>query len=71
MACAKKSGVEEDVAYTPTAKRGTSTPSETMRTATIHSSVLAENSLMRSDAPASSESTTVTGVLLIFSRIRA
>ena len=34
-ACAKNSGVEIVVAYTPTASRGTSTPSDTMRTATI------------------------------------
>ena len=34
-ACAKYSGVETLVAKTPTASRGTSTPSETIRTATI------------------------------------
>ena len=42
-AWAKKSGVEMVVAYTPTARRGTSTPSDTMRTATIQrSSLVAE-----------------------------
>ena len=42
-AWAKNSGVEIVVAYTPTARRGTSTPSDTMRTATIQrSSLVAE-----------------------------
>ncbi len=47
------------VAYTPTARRGTSTPSDTMRTATIQRSSLALNSSIRWDAPASSERTSV------------
>ena len=34
-ACAKNSGVDVVVAQTPTARRGTSTPSDTIRTATI------------------------------------
>ena len=71
IACAKNNGVDAEVAYTPTDRRGTSTPSDTMRTATIHSSRDAENSSMRSEAPASSESTTVTGVLDSVSRIFA
>lgn len=56
------------VAYTPTASRGTSTPSDTMRTATIHRSVLALKSSMFFEAPVSSESTTV-GLLPVISRI--
>ena len=71
IAWAKNSGVDAEVAYTPTERRGTSTPSETMRTATIHSSRDAENSSMRSEDPGSSESTTVTGVLEIPSSILA
>jgi hypothetical protein len=59
MAWAKKSGVDADVAYTPTARRGTSTPSETMRTATSHRDVEFPNCSMREDASASSDSTTV------------
>ena len=59
IAWAKNSGVEALVAYTPTARRGTSTPSDTMRTATIHSLVLLENCAMRSEDFGSSESTTV------------
>ncbi len=43
----------------PTESRGTSTPSETMRTATSQRLVLAANSLMRADEPGSSESTSV------------
>ncbi len=43
----------------PTESRGTSTPSETMRTATSHRLVPAENSLMRADDFGSSDSTTV------------
>ncbi len=57
MACAKYSGVCAFVAYTPTARRGMSTPSETMRTATSHSSSEAANFAIRSEDPASSEST--------------
>ena len=45
-ACAKNSGVEMVVAYTPTASRGTSTPSDTMRTATIQRSSSSANSSM-------------------------
>jgi hypothetical protein len=59
IACAKNSGVEALVAYTPTASRGTSTPSETMRTATSQRSSEAENSSIRALAPSSSDSTTV------------
>ena len=59
MAWAKNSGVEVEVAYTPTARRGTSTPSETMRTATIQRWLLAENCSIFSEAPLSSLSTTV------------
>ena len=47
------------MAYTPTARRGTSTPSDTIRTATIQRSVDSENASIRAPAPASSESTTV------------
>ena len=54
-AWAKNRGVDVDVAYTPTHRRGTSTPSDTMRTATIHRSSDAANSSMRSEAPLSSE----------------
>ncbi len=43
----------------PTDSRGTSTPSETIRTATSHRLVPAANSLMRAEDPGSSESTTV------------
>ncbi len=46
-------------AYTPTDRRGTSTPSDTMRTATNHRLVPSEYWLIRSEAPGSSESTTV------------
>ena len=59
------------MAYTPTARRGTSTPSETMRTATIHSSLFSENFSILSEAPASSERITDTGVLDILPRILA
>lgn len=47
------------MAYTPTDSRGTSTPSETIRTATIQREVPAANSLIFPEAPGSSESTTV------------
>jgi hypothetical protein len=63
--------VEADVAYTPTARRGTSTPSDTMRTATIHRLVPFENSSIRSLASFSSERTTVTGSPLISRSIAA
>lgn len=56
------------VAYTPTARRGTSTPSDTMRTATIQRSLLAANSSIRFEAPVSSDSTTV-ALLPVISRI--
>ena len=59
IACAKKRGVLVLVAYTPTAKRGTSTPSDTMRTATIHRLLLSRKSSILADASRSSESTTV------------
>ncbi len=59
IACAKNSGVDALVAYTPTASRGTSTPSDTIRTATSQRLVPAENSAMRAEEPGSSESTTV------------
>ena len=60
-ACAKYSGVETLVANTPTASRGTSTPSDTIRTATIQRSVDRWNSPIRRLACGSSESTTVAG----------
>ena len=53
------------VAYTPTARRGTSTPSDTMRTATIQRSLPALNSSILLDAPVSSESTSVALVPVI------
>ena len=59
IAWAKNSGVDALVAYTPTASRGTSTPSDTIRTATSHRLVPAANSAMRADEPGSSDSTTV------------
>ena len=59
IACAKNSGVDALVAYTPTASRGTSTPSDTIRTATSQRRVPAENAAMRAEEPGSSESTTV------------
>ena len=58
-ACAKNMGVAVEVAYTPTARRGTSTPSDTMRTATSQLEVPAANAEMRSEEPLSSESATV------------
>ena len=59
IACAKNSGVDALVAYTPTASRGTSTPSDTIRTATSQRLVAAENAVMRAEEPGSSDSTTV------------
>lgn len=53
------------VAYTPTASRGTSTPSDTMRTATIHRSSPALKSSILLEAPASSERTTVAALPVI------
>ena len=67
-AWAKKRGVEMVVAYTPTARRGTSTPSDTMRTATIHRESPSLNSSIRLEAPVSSESTTV-ALVPVISRI--
>ena len=58
-ACAKNNGVDALVAYTPTASRGTSTPSDTIRTATSQRDCVAANSAIRPDAFGSSESTTV------------
>ncbi len=58
-AWAKKSGVEMVVAYTPTARRGTSTPSDTIRTATIQRDPSWLNLSMFLDAAFSSERTTV------------
>ncbi len=55
----------------PTARRGTSTPSLTIRTATIHCSSDAANRAMRADAPGSSESTTAGGVPVMSARIAA
>ncbi len=43
----------------PTDSRGTSTPSDTIRTATSQRAVLPENSLMRAEDPGSSDRTTV------------
>ena len=70
MAWAKNSGVDALVAYTPTASRGTSTPSETIRTATSQVDVDSENALIRSEAVGSSESTTV-GVSPVILRSRS
>ena len=58
-AWAKNSGVAVEVGVDPHASRGTSTPSETIRTATIQRSSDAAKSSMRALAPASSDSTTV------------
>ncbi len=71
MAWAKNSGVEALVAYTPTARRGTSTPSDTIRTATIHRSSDSVKRAIRADAPASSESTSAGAVPVISVRIAA
>ncbi len=59
MAWAKKSGVVVAVAYTPTASRGMSTPSLTMRTATIQRDSPAAKPAIRRDEPFSSERTRV------------
>ena len=58
-AWAKNSGVEVVVAYTPTASRGTSTPSDTIRTATIQRAWESVNVAIFFDAAFSSDSTTV------------
>ncbi len=50
--------MDTDVAYTPTASRGTSTPSDTIRTATIQRAVEAANPEIFLDAVGSSDSTT-------------
>src|ERR1700728_307146 len=57
-ACAKNSAVPTLVAYTPTASRGMSTPSDTIRTATIHRSSEVANAAIFFDAAGSSDSTT-------------
>ena len=57
-AWAKYSAVLTLVAYTPTASRGMSTPSETIRTATIHRSSDSANPAIFLLAAGSSESTT-------------
>ena len=57
-AWAKNSAVPTLVAYTPTASRGMSTPSETIRTATIHRSPDVANLAIFRLAAGSSESTT-------------
>ena len=65
-AWAKNSGVEVVVAHTPTARRGTSTPSETIRTATIQRLSESVKVAIFFDAPFSSESTTVGDSPVIF-----
>jgi hypothetical protein len=70
-AWAKNNGVEVDVAYTPTASRGTSTPSETIRTATIQRSWPAANSSILPPALASSERITAGRFPVISARIFA
>lgn len=67
-ACAKNSGVEIVVAYTPTASRGTSTPSDTIRTATIQRLLSSLKVSIRFEAPVSSERTTV-ALVPVISRI--
>ena len=57
-ACAKNSAVDTLVAYTPTASRGTSTPSDTIRTATIQRSSDMANFAIFLLAVGSSDSTT-------------
>ena len=54
----KNSSVRELVAYTPTRRRGTSTPSDTISTDTSHGSALAEKRAIRWEASAASECTT-------------
>ncbi|CAM5589044.1 hypothetical protein SBADM41S_06313 [Streptomyces badius] len=70
-AWAKKRGVEMVVAYTPTARRGTSTPSDTIRTATIQRDSSALNRSIFLDAAFSSERTTVADSPVTFFRILA
>ena len=69
-ACAKNSAVPTLVAYTPTASRGMSTPSETIRTATIHRSSESAKAAIFLLAAGSSESTT-TGRFPVSLRSRA
>ncbi len=71
MAWAKNSGVDAEVAYTPTPRRGMSTPSDTMRTATIQRDSDEANSEMRSLAAFSSERTTVGFCPVMLSRMVA
>lgn len=59
------------VAYTPTARRGTSTPSDTIRTATIQRESSSLNLSIFFDAAFSSERTTVTFSPVTFLRILA
>jgi hypothetical protein len=67
----KNSSVVVMVANTAIRSRGMSTPSDTIRTATIQRRVLFENSSMRADAPSSSERTTVVGSPVSSSRMSA
>ena len=53
----KKSSVRASVAYTPTRRRGTSTPSETISTDTSHGAEPAEKRAIRADASGASECT--------------
>ena len=64
-AWAKNSGVEVEVAYTPTESRGTSTPSDTIRTATIQRSSESAKAWIRLLEPGSSDSTSTGLVPLI------
>lgn len=59
------------VAYTPTASRGTSTPSDTIRTATIQRDSSPLNWSIFLDAAFSSERTTVADSPVTFFRILA
>jgi hypothetical protein len=63
--------VDALVAYTPTASRGTSTPSLTIRTATIQRSCEAAKRAIRADAPGSSDSTTTGAAPVTSARIAA
>ena len=60
-ACRKNNSVEVVVAYTPTRSRGMSTPSLTIRTATIHGAPDDAKRAMRADAVGSSLTTTSAG----------
>ena len=59
------------VANTPTRSRGMSTPSDTMRTATIHGDVLVANLAIFADAAGSSDVTTVAWAPVRLRRILA